>query len=257
MLIVNIPRERFYQINRLVYQSLNIPRIAAEFGVLKGDNAAAILQEFCPERLFLVDAYSSDALVKVFTERQAHRPWTRSLTSLAGYFGGDVREQDTFDRLYATVARRYEGDKRVELIKGSSCNWLSNLPSGAITYAYIDASHQFEDVFDDLMACEQYAAENSLIQLNDCSCSMEGLRQNLGVLEAAARFVKLFNWQPILLGNSHGGDLLLSRRSGHLYNEYKKTLASEGERFVEVPPSSLPSASVTLGGNLSFRMVNE
>jgi hypothetical protein len=253
MMVVNSSRDVFYGLTKAAFELHKIPRIALEIGVLRGDNANSILQDFSPTKLFLLDAYSAEEIVNAVFARQHRHSWLRSLDSLANYFGGDVRSQATFDKLQTIVEQRFSHDSRVSLARGSSSDWRSLIPLGVITFAYVDASHQFEDVFDDLLAIHQNASENCVVQLNDCSCSAAGFRQNMGVLEAVGKFIKLFDWRPILLANEDGGDLIIARgQTSTLYDSYKKLLVSSRQKFVELPPSFLSAAKVIDGGNLSF-----
>ena len=100
-------RELIYKVVRGCFDAVGTRPWAAELGVLDGRNAEAIDHQLAPEKLFLVDAWSSQAFDD-YRANNRHRPWVNDLDSFTCYFGGPVSEQSTMDRLHVKAVERFQ-----------------------------------------------------------------------------------------------------------------------------------------------------
>jgi len=117
--------------NRIELLSI-IPQdsVVAELGVFIGEYSQKILNIVKPSKLYLVD---------VFKEGNAHSS------------GIHVKDLSLY---YGTLCRKYLKDKRVEVVKASTTDFLNSLPKDTLDAVYIDADHSHEAVKQDL--CNSY-----------------------------------------------------------------------------------------------------
>ena len=250
-------REAIYGILRSSFETLGVQPRIAELGVLDGTNAARLRELIAPSAMFLVDAWSKDAFVD-YRKANAHRSWVDDLDRYAEYFGGSLDDQATFDRLHDAVVARFSGLGDVKIIRSSTAGardpLLRSLNGDRLDLVYVDASHQYETVLDDLLMYGELVSADGALQLNDCCHSAAGVRQNLGVLEAAVKFCKMSDFVPALLTNTDWTDLLLVRRQSNLRRAIDEIVARSDLAFVEIPNQLLGAATVRYGkrANLSF-----
>jgi hypothetical protein len=248
-------RERIYELLNAVFQTVDISPIVAEIGVLDGQNAKKIYDILNPGKLYLIDAWST-AINTEYSLINSARPWVDPPDVYSSYYGGDVRDQRTFDRLYERAIERFYRCSNVELIRKDRIDALNALgvSKSHFDMIYLDASHQFEQVFDDLMACQKVLSKNGFIQMNDCCHSPDGIRQNLGVLEANLKFCKMNQFEPIVLTNTDWTDVLITRLDNPLIALIDQIFAVNVVRFVEVPNQLLGALNIRYGRtrNVSF-----
>lgn len=172
--------------------------------------------------------------------------------------GGALSEQSTFDQLYLATKKLFTADDNVSILRqGTKEGRLTisqRYPNLKFDLIYIDASHQFETVFDDLMLYKDLVSDLGCIQLNDCCHSAAGIRQNLGVLEASVKFIKMTDFTPIAITNAEWSDILLVRKGNPLSSAISNSIVSSGVAYVEIPPQLLGNLQVINGvrPNLSF-----
>lgn len=251
-------RELIYKVVRGCFDAVGTRPWAAELGVLDGRNAEVIDQHLAPEKLFLVDAWSSQAFDDYRLNNQ-HRPWVNDLDSFTYYFGGPVSEQATMDRLHAKAVDRFQHKPHTTILKSPTLPAREHLGAllgdRKLDYIYVDASHQYESVLDDLMFYDSLLGLDGMLQLNDCCHSPAGVRQNLGVLEATLTFTKMADFMPVLLTNTDWTDVLLVRRKSGIDQVLDKIVEINDVAYVELPPQLLGALHVKQGkrANLSFR----
>ena len=258
MKVVEADREIFYTILDLAFKHLELEATAVEVGVLKGENSAKILEMISLTKFYLIDQWNVDAFTD-YKNNNDHRNWVNKIDDYAYYFGGSLTDQTTFDALYNQVVERFKDNENVSIIREgslSAANNLKELGVDNINFAYIDASHQFETVLDDLLAYHSLVDSNfGCIQINDCCYSEIGNKQNLGVLEAAVRFCKMTDFEPIALVNRHWTDVLLTPRHSKLNQLIDNIFINSNIPYVEIPNSLFGSLIVKEGtkrGNISF-----
>jgi hypothetical protein len=257
MKVCHADRNRFYEILRRVFDRLRVRPRVLELGVLRGDNAARMDQALSPEALVLVDAWSSEPY-RDYQRINAHRDWVASLDIHAEYFGGSVSEQTTFDRLYEQTRARFADAAHVQVLRAGSRAGAEHLHAQGVMprgfdLVYVDASHQYEDVLDDLMRYAPLVSANGVLQMNDCCHSQAGVRQNLGVLEAVTHFIKVSDFAPVALTDTDYADLILARRGSPAQRATHRIIERSPIAYVEVPDALLGAARV-LGpsGKVSF-----
>jgi hypothetical protein len=245
----------------VAFSALNTRPLAVELGVLRGENARTLLDVLNPSRLLLVDSWSASLLARHYSPFDELPPWVMPVTEFGHYFGGPMTEQTTFDRLHHECVTRFIGEDRVQVLRGDTIAEFGRirqaLPTGAgVDLLYVDANHQYEFVYRELMHYAELWGPESLIMLNDCCHSRGGLRQNLGVLEAVSGFVKHGRWQPIALTATDYSDVVLARPGSTMADVFGKTLERSKLPYVELPHQLLPAARVVYGAdghcNISF-----
>lgn len=251
MLIVDLPRESLYSAVGSQLERNMLRKIGLEIGVLRGDNAEQIQKYFKPEHLYLLDPFSAKAIKDAMYSRENRSSWLRPPETLANYFGGSIFLQDTFDALHDMVVKRFSAQENVSIIRSDSSTWRAHLPLKAVSYVYIDGSHQYEDVLDDLIAVHNFAADDCVIQLNDCWVSTTSHKQNIGVLEAVNHFIKIYRWRTIAL-TIKDHDLIIARgRVGEL-DSWRNILDLNKTNYISMPSALLGCCYTDPHGNLSF-----
>ena len=174
MKILNCSRTTVVQLCNITFDNHEIRPSVAEFGVLKGSNAENLYKILNPERMYLVDAWSSKTTMQI-QQNNAHRDWVLRPEASEFYYGGPLNQQTTFDELLKETRMKFR-DKSNVTIKvaetSTGINWVASQErQNKLNYVYLDAAHEFEAVYDDLICIEKLLDEHSLLQLNDCCYS--------------------------------------------------------------------------------------
>jgi hypothetical protein len=211
-----------------------------------------------PSKLVLIDSWSPHFLNEDL-ERNSRRPWVAEPSHVADYYGGPLNEQATYDRLFEGVKIRFAERPNVTLVRERSETAIAKLSEivkaeGALDLIYVDANHAYEAVFDDLMYYKDFLSERGVFQLNDCCHSLKGIMQNLGVLEAVVKFMKMTDFVPVILTHTDWSDLLLIQKGNILIELIDQIIVGNAISFVEVPPQLLGAAKIVYGAteNVSF-----
>lgn len=245
--IVDRDRSFLYECLGRIFQTRAIEPVVAELGVLRGENASHILQRVNPIVLYLLDSWSAVSTAE-YVQINGHRPWVSALSAFEDYFGGALDDQATFDRLYEEVIHRFRAESRVQVIRADTREGLRRLnalhPQG-FNLIYVDASHQYERVLDDLLSSATLLDSNyGCLILNDCCHSVAGVRQNLGVLEAAHKFCRMTSFRPVLAVNRDWTDVLFAPEGSPLSVELDLLISGSDLSFVEVPLGLLPNLRI-------------
>jgi predicted O-methyltransferase YrrM len=256
MKILQGNRVLIYQIADAAFKTSNISPSIIELGVLDGANAEVINQILSPKELVLIDGWSTDSF-KDYETNNDHRSWVNDMTEYSGYFQGSPKEQSTFDQLYKKTIDRFEGKQNVRVIKGSSrsaMQALAKLRPEKFDLIYVDAGHQYETVLDDLMDYSELLKDDGFFQMNDCCHSPDGLKLNLGVLEATIKFCKIKDFVPVLVCNTDWTDVLLVKKNSRMIDVVDQIVMNNALAFVEIPHQLLGALTVRYGKtrNLSF-----
>lgn len=260
MKVCMIDRTAIYRFVSDAFTGLGVAPQAAEIGVLRGENAAAIHACLKPSKMWLIDKW---AAVERFHHPFGERPfYIEPEEAHDGYFGGPMQDQATFDRIFDETKARFAGMPEVEIMRQDSMEGfhsmrkrLSSCPRPLLDFIYIDADHEYEYVLRDLMYWCGLLSENGIIQLNDACFSRLGAAQNLGVLPAVTEFLKRMAFTPVLLTNTDWSDLVLARTNSDMLATLNRIVADSAVGYVEVPPQLLPSMKVVYGArrvNISF-----
>ena len=257
MKVISQNRNFIYDIARISLRQMHTSIIATEIGVLRGDNAKKIIDILAPNHIFLIDAWSTDAFLEYKYNNQ-HRNWVKDLDEFKDYFGGSVYCQKTLDQMHDFVVERFKNNTAVSIIRSTTRSGISEIPNllngELLNYIYLDANHQYETVLDDLIECEKILHSDGLIQLNDCCFSVDGIAQNLGVLEATTNFCKRFKYTPLLVTNNDFTDILLCKSNSRIVGVVDYIINEFNVSYVELPSSLLGALTVRHGAkhNLSF-----
>ena len=105
--------------------------IGAEVGVAKGKFSKRILKIVKPSKLYLIDAWSVDAL----SNKQLHNY---------------LESQDDVDKWFANVTKTFSAHDNVVILRGTSQNILNTFPDSFFDWVYLDAGHFYDDILSDL-----------------------------------------------------------------------------------------------------------
>jgi hypothetical protein len=169
MKIIHGDRNYLYTILSAAFNMLKIKPAIIELGVLNGHNAKKIQETLLPRKMVLLDAWSCD-IFDDYRQINANRHWVDPIDSYDSYFGGALSDQKTFDQLYLNTQNLFATDANVSIIRegtkqGREILRQSN-PKLKFDLVYVDASHQFETVFDDLKKAG-YIIDLSVVDMPD------------------------------------------------------------------------------------------
>ena len=117
----------------------------AEIGVWKGDFSAAILKIVAPTHLYLVDPWMMAG------DNRVVFPRSRS-GEVVGVDAQVLDSQDGADRVFESVAARFADRDEVEILRSTSLEAALKVDEQSLDWVYIDGSHYYENVRDDLDA---------------------------------------------------------------------------------------------------------
>ena len=122
--------------------------ICAEIGVYKGKFFERIIELTNPKKLILVDAWD----ISVMRDNSdSHKSNT----------------QYNFDLLYSHVYNKFKHKNIVEIIRKNSNEALESFTDGYFDWIYIDASHNYEDVLNDLELSRLKCKKDGIIAGDD------------------------------------------------------------------------------------------
>ena len=249
MKILNCDRATVIQLCNVTFDAHEIQPRIAELGVLKGVNAESLYRILKPEHMYLVDSWNSKTTMQI-QQNNAHREWVLGPEASEFYYGGALDQQTTFDELLKETRIRFKHESNVTIKVAETwdgINWLASQEGqNKLNYVYLDAAHEFEAVYDDLVCIEKLLGEQSLLQLNDCCYSEAGLRSNHGVLEAVTRFIKGSNFIPVCLTNTDYSDLLLCRDNSPFLETLHTFIEQSNLTYFELPGQFLSAMKVKI-----------
>lgn len=122
--------------------------ICAEVGVNQGKLSERIIKLINPKKLILIDAWSVAVM--------------RDNSDLQNSF-----TQNDFDLLYTHVYNKFVNKNNVEIIRKNSKEALESFPDGYFDWIYIDASHNYDDVLNDLELSRLKVKKDGIITGDD------------------------------------------------------------------------------------------
>lgn len=252
MKICNTNRTAFYNVLNIVFKNLEIKPVIVEIGVLRGDNAASMYKIMSPKKMVLIDTWSAIVTNDAFTPFQEIPPWLSTSEAHNVYYGGPIKDQQTFEDLYQQCIAKFVGYENVIIIREDSINAIKKIThegTEKFNVVYIDANHQYEWVLRDLMYWHDYVAIDGALVLNDCCFSLNGEKQNLGVLEAVSSFIKRTKFIPVLLTNTDWSDIVLVRKDSTISKMIDQIVLHSNIPWVEIPNSLLAASRIVYGKN--------
>jgi len=144
--------------------------ICAEVGVWKGTLSKRIIKLTKPKRLILIDAWASDMM----------------------HDNSDVQNltQNDFDLLYSNVLKKFSDNDEVEIIRKNSKEAVKIFPDEYFDWIYIDASHHYEDVLQDLELARLKVKKGGIIAGDDYINAVG--KWGLDVIKAVDNFAKKY-----------------------------------------------------------------
>ncbi len=144
----------------------HMPKAArvAEVGVAFGDFSKQILARCAPQRLYLVDAWTSER-----------------------YAAGLDLIQEAF------AAEIAEG--KISIHRGLSTEVLGDFAPDSLDWVYIDTNHSYKTTLAELELCENIVVPGGRIAGHDFCTGNVIDAVPYGVVEAVTRFCKDYNWQ--------------------------------------------------------------
>jgi hypothetical protein len=250
MKICQCDRYFLYAAVAAAFKELGVSPCIAELGVLRGDNALKLYQHLDPSHMYLIDSWSNQ-IENFYSPFEQLQEWVKPLASYSSYFGGPTNNQSTFDRLYAECQSKFSSMPNVSLIREETMEaakiLLKERPNTSFDFIYIDANHQYEFVLRDLIIYERLVHSNGVLMLNDCCHSIEGMKQNMGVLEAVTNFVKRSDFVPVAITQTDFTDVVLARKGSAFERKINQILMDSRVSFVEIPDSMISAAEVING----------
>ena len=168
-------------------------RRGAEIGVWRGSTSFALL-EACPQvdQMLLVDPWRYERChfpVPPGTRLPARMPpgWYH------GCMGEAITSQQEMEEIAQEVAGRaeqYAG--RCRILRMPSSQAAVTLPRHSLDFVYIDATHLFEDVLDDLLAWWRIVRPGGLVSGDDFGSEFPGVGQAVrGFMEGAQEDIRV------------------------------------------------------------------
>lgn len=251
-------RETFYNLLKAVFDACNKQPVVAELGVLRGENALKLYNALNPEKMVLIDSWSP-AANDAYSPFDQLPPWVNSVDKYAYYYGGPMYDMATYDTLYQECLSKFIDKDNITVIRAETIAAIDEIkPRTGIEkfdLVYIDANHQYEYILRDLMYYQDLLTDDGFILLNDCCHSVQGTKQNLGVLEAMSSFIKRSDFIPVAVTNTDWSDVILVRKNSIMVQLVDIALTNSDIPFVEIPHQLMPAARVVYGKqgiNLSF-----
>lgn len=251
-------RETFYHLLKAVFDACDKQPVVAELGVLRGENALKLYNALNPKEMVLIDSWSP-AANDAYSPFDQLPPWVESVDEYAYYYGGPMYDMATYDTLYQECLSRFADKDNVTVIRAETIAAIDEIKIKTdidkFDLVYIDANHQYEYILRDLMYYQNLVTDDGFILLNDCCHSLQGTKQNLGVLEAMSSFIKRSDFIPVAVTNTDWSDVILVRKNSMMVQLIDVALANSDIPFVEIPHQLMPAARVVYGQqriNLSF-----
>lgn len=149
-----VERADIHRINgrRQIVSMIPKNKVGAEIGVFTGVFSEFLMAKTRPKRLTLID------------------PWEKAHGALFPKWG-EYTAQGTLETEAARKAVEFRAAKlpgKVSVVTDFSTNWLSEQAFGSLDWVYLDATHKYENVLDDLRAIEPALSDDGLVLGDDC-----------------------------------------------------------------------------------------
>jgi len=159
-------------------------KYCAEIGVFRGDFSKMILEKN-PLYLYLIDPF-----------RVNEEKYKSGLTT---------SYSDREDWLL--VKNRFKDDKRVVVLRDYSYDAVKTIKDNYFDFIYLDGSHLYKDVIQDLYQWYPKMKKDSVIAGHDYIDNND----DFGVIEAVDKFCDIYKFEMFLF-NKNGGDYALRRK---------------------------------------------
>ena len=247
MKVCKLARGGFFGILGTIFRSAKISPEVAELGVLRGENALKMHEAMAPRHLVLIDSWNAK-LMSDYSPFPELPPWVWPMEKFDFYFGGSLQDQQTFHRLFEQCSARFAGIPNVTIINADTIKAIPLIKprSGVEQFdvLYVDSNHQYEYVLRDLLSYDALVKKDGVILLKNCCHSVDGIKQNIGALEAVCSFVKRTDFVPVAMTHQDWTEVMLARRGSFMEAAVHQLLAHSNVSYVEVPPQLLGAMRV-------------
>jgi hypothetical protein len=248
-------REGIYNLVANSFQRMSVSPSICELGVFRGENAEKLINLLQPSRALLVDSYSSQEVVKNYSPFSEGVPfWVDDILTFSSFFGGPVNEQRTFDNLYIEAKSLLSRYQNATLLRSSTTSAAQKLLTTGekFNYIYVDANHQYEFVLRDLIEWHFLLDDDGFLQLNDCTLSKPGIRQNLGVLRALHEFICRYpSYRVIAQSTGDFPDVLVVKAGSRANQAIEEAIIQSKIAYVEIPDMLVFNSKFT-NGRMSY-----
>jgi hypothetical protein len=219
--------------------------VCAEVGVFTGVFAAKIDEVVKPERLHLVDAWDfarhwpslSFSTAEDEAGQAAYRAWFTS--HVPDYDGGPPNR--FYERMYDTLRQKYAGDGRVRLHRGLSRDVVKEFPDGYFDFIYLDASHAYVDVLDDLVEYAKKLRDGGIIMGDDFYDDLDRPSdyRRVGTVQALSQFLKRSSFKCIAVTGPGESNFVICRRISPYVQTFLDNLYESNKLFIEINDAQL------------------
>lgn len=206
--------------------------VGAEIGVAEGTFSAAILEAAEPRELHLIDPWS-------------HLEAGSDLLSSSGFLAETAKERGVADEpppansrgdeLFASVARRFEGDARVKLHRQYSYKAATAFEPGTFDFVYLDGNHHYEFVLRDLQDWAALLKPGGLLFGHDFFEDEFARQENYGVIDAVGAFLKRSDFRFMMLTWEPFSTFCLARNLNGFAGAFLRNVLESDEHLIEIP----------------------
>ena len=143
----------------------------AEVGVSGGSNALDIVQICRPRRLYLIDCW----------EQFSDKPCVQR----------QDRNNEKLDAIYENVKSKFSVYRNVNIVRKYSLDGMSIFADKSMDWIYLDASHQYEDILQDMRMAQHKIKSGGVL----CGHDYVKEGKNKGVYKAVNEFLKDNNFE--------------------------------------------------------------
>jgi hypothetical protein len=187
---------RFFQSREDLYPFYCRSMIGAEIGVLKGDNAKAILDSGCLE-LHMCDPY----------KHYEEGPYTLD--------PANARSQGGHDWLFGALLERFKAETqsgRAHIHRLPSLAAAKLFGDASLDFIYLDSAHDYHNVMADLIAWEPVINETGFMLLHDVTTCPESRKMGFDVVGAMSDFCEDHKWKIVAMSLEGWNTAVITRK---------------------------------------------
>ena len=145
---------KWYSLRQDLYMDLPKNTVGAEIGVAKGLNAINLAQIAKPKKLYLVDTWE--------IYHMGPQMLNKEMEKTGNPYIGKLGHKTYIDHLSDLFEIEISNDI-VKLCKMDAMDWLKSQKDDSLDWIYIDASHHYNDVKNQIEECKRVVKCNGLI----------------------------------------------------------------------------------------------
>jgi hypothetical protein len=239
VILIDSSRETMYEIVKEYFDAMSIKPILCELGVLYGENAANLIRTLEPRKCYLVDSYTKKSQDAYKVLSRLHN-YMSPLDSYSDYYGGSLSKQKTFDKMYQDAKKKITYSEAV-FLKLETTEAVREIKE-ELDFIYVDANHNYENVLEDLFLYSKKLTTRGVIQLNDVVMHHNAHRQNIGVIDALNRFIKISGFEVVCMNLRDWTDAIITTPNNA--NIIKELIYSQKFLKLEIPNSLMAAYKI-------------